>query len=264
MKTRLLVSAVLSISVVAASCSSDPKTTSKTTAGGSTTTSDPGATGGSTVIVATPTTGSFLAVPDTAVTTTIPQSVITTTTSSGTPTTISATTKDWEVVVGIYATKAEATAQITKLTAAKFTGFTTKTTSSGKTAVIKLGYTNAGATAYAAKINKAGTGKATIFHVTTSSSGTTATTTAGSATTTTVASATAKTWEVVEGVYTTKALATAEITKLTKAGFAGFTVKAVLPSYAVVLAGLTNAKATDLASKVTKAGFGPARTKNLG
>ncbi len=168
-----------------------------------------------------------------------------------TPATVSATAKDWEVVVGIFTTKALAQAQLDKLTKAGFAGFTIKPLPS-KFAVVKVGFTNAEATALMKKIIAAKVGTATIFHLT--SSGTTATT---------APSATATNFEVVEGIYTTKALAQTKLDKLTTAGLTGFSIKTLTSTFAVVKAGLTNAEATALVKKVDAAGFGPSRVKQL-
>lgn len=189
-------------------------------------------------------------------TTTIDGGTATTTTAKAagttpTPTTISASAKDWEVVVGIFSTKALAQAQLDKLTKAGFAGFTIKPLPS-KFAVVKVGFTNAEATALMKKINAAKVGTATIFHLT--SSATTATS---------APSATATNFEVVDGIYTTKAAAQTQLDKLTKAGLTGFSIKTLTSSFAVVKAGLTNAEALALVKKVDAAGLGPSRVKQL-
>lgn len=186
-------------------------------------------------------------------TTTIDGGTATTTTAKAagttpTPTTISASAKDWEVVVGIFSTKALAQAQLDKLTKAGFAGFTIKPLPS-KFAVVKVGFTNAEATALMKKINAAKVGTATIFHLTSSA--------------TSAPSATATNFEVVDGIYTTKAAAQTQLDKLTKAGLTGFSIKTLTSSFAVVKAGLTNAEALALVKKVDAAGLGPSRVKQL-
>ncbi|MBK5331088.1 MAG: SPOR domain-containing protein, partial [Ilumatobacteraceae bacterium] len=159
-------------------------------------------------------------------------------TSSSTP---SSTTTDWEVVGGIFTTKAAAQTQIDKLTAAKFTGFSLKAVGA-KTAAVLPGLTKADATAMAAKINTAGMANATTFHLT---------------------SATTTDWEVVGGIFTTKAAAQSQIDKLTAAKFTGFSLKAVGAKTAAVLPGLTKADATALAAKINTAGVATATTFHL-
>ena len=160
----------------------------------------------------------------------------------------SSTTTDWEVVGGIFTTKAAAQSQIDKLTAAKFTGFSPKAVGA-KTAAVLPGLTKADATAMAAKINTAGVATATTFHLTSS--------------TTTSSSTTATDWEVVGGIFTTKKAAQSQIDKLTAAKFTGFSLKAVGAKTAAVLPGLTKADATALAAKINKAGVATATTFHL-
>lgn len=244
LKSKYVVSAIIPFVLGVSACSSTGSTLPKST------TTIPGTTTTTTInmlLSDTTTTTPPL-------TTTIDGGVATTTTAkvaTTTPTTINATAKNWEVVVGIFATKPLAQAQLDKLTKAGITGFSIKALPS-KFAVVKVGYTNAEATVLMKKINTAGTGTATIFHLT--SSGTTATT---------APSATATNFEVVEGIYTTKALAQAKLDKLTKAGVTGFSIKTLTSSFAVVKADLTNAEATALVKKVDAAGFGPSRVKQL-
>jgi uncharacterized membrane protein len=164
-----------------------------------------------------------------------------------------ATTTDWEVVGGIFTTKAAAQSQIDKLIAAKFTGFSIKVVGA-KFAAVLPGLTKADATALAAKINTAGVANATTFHLTSSST--------TSATTTTV-STSATNYEVVDGIFSTKTAAQAKIDTLTKAKFTNFTIKLIPGEFAVVKAGLTKAEATDLAAKINAANLGPARIKAL-
>ena len=179
-------------------------------------------------------------------TTTTTSSPSTDSTSSSTSTSgASSTTKDWEVVGGIFTTKAAAQSQIDKLTAANFTGFSLKAVGA-KTAAVLPGLTKADATAMAAKINSANVATATTFHLTDSSS-----------------SSTATDWEVVGGIFTTKAAAQSQIDKLTKAKFTGFSLKAVGAKTAAVLPGLTKADATALAAKINKAGVATATTFHL-
>jgi cell division septation protein DedD len=183
-----------------------------------------------------------------------------TTTTTSTPSTVSTSTSssssttDWEVVGGIFTTKAAAQSQIDKLTAANFTGFSLKAVGA-KTAAVLPGLTKADATAMSAKINKAGVATATTFHLTSSTTSTT--------TTTTVPDATATNYEVVDGIFTTKADAQAKIDKLTAAKFTKFTIKPIPGEFAVVKAGLTKAEATDLMTKINAANLGPARIKAL-
>ena len=172
-----------------------------------------------------------------------------------------ASATDWEVVGGIFTTKKAAQTQIDKLTAAKFTGFSLKVVGA-KTAAVLPGLTKADATALAAKINKAGVATATTFHLTSSSSTTTSTTPA-STTTTTVASATATNYEVVDGIFTTKTAAQAQIDKLTVGKFPDFTIKPIPGEFAVVKAGLTKAEAEALVTKINATDLGPARVKAL-
>ena len=181
---------------------------------------------------------------------TLDTSTTTTTSSPSTASTSSSasssTTTDWEVVGGIFTTKAAAQSQIDKLTAAKFTGFSLKTVGA-KTAAVLPGLTKGDATAMAAKINTAGVATATTFRLTTSSS----------------SSSTTTDWEVVGGNFTTKAAAQSQIDKLTKAKFTGFSLKAVGAKTAAVLPGLTKADATALAAKINKAGVATATTFHL-
>ncbi|HEY4332755.1 MAG TPA: SPOR domain-containing protein [Ilumatobacteraceae bacterium] len=240
MKTKLFLAGAVSLALITTACGSSSKKSAPTT-----TTTTTVATDQSTTTTAPAATIPVVSTP-----------VDTTLTNGGTTTTIAGSTpanaKDWEVVVGIFKTKALAQTEVDKLTKAKFTGFSIKTTS-GQFAVVKAGYSNADATALAAKINHAGTGKATLFHL------------GSSTTTSTSVDPTAKTWEVVDGIYKTQALAQAEIDKLTKASIAGFTIKTVSPSFAVVKAGLTNSAATVLLAKVKNAGYGATGyLKNLG
>jgi uncharacterized membrane protein len=166
----------------------------------------------------------------------------------------SATTTDWEVVGGIFTTKTAAQKQIDKLTAAKFTGFSIKVVGA-KFAAVLPGLTKADATALAAKINTAGVANATTFHLTSSSTTTT--------TTTTVVDSSATNYEVVDGIFSTKTAAQAKIDKLTAAKFTNFTIKLIPGEFAVVKAGLTQAEATDLVTKINAANLGPARVKAL-
>jgi SPOR domain len=167
----------------------------------------------------------------------------TTTTSppASTSSTSLSTTKDWEVVGGIFTTKSAAQKQIDKLTAAKFTGFSIKDVGA-KFAAVLPGLTKADATAMAAKINTAGVANATTFHLT---------------------SATTTDWEVVGGIFTTKAAAQSQIDKLTAAKFTGFSIKVVGAKFAAVLPGLTKADATALAAKINTAGVATATTFQL-
>ena len=191
--------------------------------------------------------------PLTPVLSSVDTSTTTTTTSPSTASTSSSasssTTKDWEVVGGIFTTKSAAQSQIDKLTAAKFTGFSLKAVGA-KTAAVLPGLTKADATAMAAKINTAGVATATTFHLTTTTSSSSS-------------SSTTKDWEVVGGIFTTKAAAQSQIDKLTAAKFTGFSLKAVGAKTAAVLPGLTKADATALAAKINKAGVATATTFQL-
>lgn len=261
-KAHVFLASAVSLALVASACSSSatkaktvvtsPGTAVTVAGGGSAITTSPG------TAVTSPTT----------TTTTVGSGGTTATTA----TTVSATATDWEVVVGTnYATEALATAQVTKLTAATFTGFSTKKLT--KTyAVVLPGLTKDAATALAAKINAAKVGTATTFQLTTTTptattkAGSTTTTKAGSTTTkagsTTVAS-TGTNFEVVAGIFSSSAKAQAQIDKLTKATFTGFSIKPTGTQFAVILAGLTNAQASDLAKKISNSGIALAYVKQL-
>ena len=170
------------------------------------------------------------------------------------PSTTSSTTKDYEVVGGIFTTKPAAQSQIDKLTAAKFSGFSIKAVGA-KFAAVLPGLTNAEATAMATKINTAGVATATTFRLTSTSTPTASTTAAGTSSSTN--------YEVVAGIYTAKTTAQAKINKLTKAKFTGFTIKPITGKFAVVHVGLTKAEASALVTKIDAAGLGPSRIKAL-
>lgn len=170
------------------------------------------------------------------------------------PSTTSSTTKDYEVVGGIFTTKPAAQSQIDKLTAAKFSGFSIKAVGA-KFAAVLPGLTNAEATAMATKINTAGVATATTFRLTSTSTPTASTTAAGTSSSTN--------YEVVAGIYTAKTAAQAKIDKLTKAKFTGFTIKPITGKFAVVRVGLTKAEASALVTKIDAAGLGPSRIKAL-
>lgn len=170
------------------------------------------------------------------------------------PSTTSSTTKDYEVVGGIFTTKPAAQSQIDKLTAAKFSGFSIKAVGA-KFAAVLPGLTNAEATAMATKINTAGVATATTFRLTSTSTPTASTTAAGTSSSTN--------YEVVAGIYTAKTAAQAKIDKLTKAKFTGFTIKPITGKFAVVHVGLTKAEASALVTKIDAAGLGPSRIKAL-
>ena len=68
---------------------------------------------------------------------------------------------NYEVVAGIYTTSAKAQAQIDKLTAANFAGFSIKPVT-GKFAVVLPGLTNSVASAMVTKINAAGLGPSRV------------------------------------------------------------------------------------------------------
>lgn len=252
-KSKIFMASAMSLGLVMSACSATkstaPTTTFGTVAALSSTlptfqTTDTTATGSASTET-TPLTP-VLATVDT--TTTTPAPVSTSSSAS------SSTTTDWEVVGGIFTTKAAAQSQLDKLTAAKFTGFSLKAVGA-KTAVVLPGLTKAEATAMAAKINTAGVAKATIFQVSSASSSTSATTTIVGTSTTN--------YEVVDGIFTTKTDAQAKIDKLTAAKFTDFTIKPISGKFAVVKAGLTNAEATDLVAKINAANLGPSRVKAL-
>ena len=109
---------------------------------------------------------------------------------------------------------------------------------------------------------------------TTTKKASTSTTTKGSTTTTVKASKASKAsktiktvankYEVVAGIFATKAEAQAQIAALTKAKFTKFTIKPVTKKFAVVKASLTKAQATKLAKQInTNATLGKARVKKL-
>ena len=238
-KSKIFMASAMSLGLVMSACSATkstaPTTTFGTVAALSSTlptfqTTDTTATGSASTET-TPLTP-VLATVDT--TTTTPAPVSTSSSAS------SSTTTDWEVVGGIFTTKAAAQSQLDKLTAAKFTGFSLKAVGA-KTAVVLPGLTKAEATAMAAKINTAGVAKATIFQLTSSSS-----------------SSSTTDWEVVGGIFTTKAAAQSQLDKLTAAKFTGFSLKAVGAKTAVVLPGLTKAEATAMAAKINTAGVAKA------
>jgi len=239
-KSKVFLASAVLVTLVASACSgarsTEPTTTFGTVVGPTRTlpTLPPNAT--------TPT----QTTPPNPVLASVDTSTTTTTTPSTSSSTSSSTTKDWEVVGGIFTTKAAAQSQIDKLTAAKFTGFSLKAVGA-KTAAVLPGLTKADATAMAGKINTAGVANATTFHLTTTSSST----------------STTKDWEVVGGIFTTKAAAQAQIDKLTKARFTGFSLKAVGAKTAAVLPGLTEADATALAAKINKLGVATATIFHL-
>ena len=255
-KSKICFASALLVTLVMSACSSSdstaPTTTFGTVAGTVRTVPSlpPDATTPGGTTPPTPVLGSV----DTSTTTAAP--TVTTASSAS-----SSSSTDWEVVGGIFTTKKAAQTQIDKLTAAKFTGFSLKVVGA-KTAAVLPGLTKADATALAAKINKAGVATATTFHLTSSSSTTTSTTPA-STTTTTVASATATNYEVVDGIFTTKTAAQAQIDKLTVGKFPDFTIKPIPGEFAVVKAGLTKAEAEALVTKINATDLGPARVKAL-
>ena len=97
----------------------------------------------------------------------------------------------------------------------------------------------------------------------------TSTTVKAAATVTTIkATTTGKTvahkYEVVAGIFATKAEAQAQIDALTKAKFVKFTIKPVTKKFAVVKASLTRAQAKKLAKQINaNATLGKARIKKL-
>ena len=243
-KSKVFLASALLVTLVTSACaaakSGSPTTTFGTVAGAAPTlpTLPPSSTTPSQTTPLSPVLSSI----DTTTTTTSPSTASTSSSAS------SSTTKDWEVVGGIFTTKTAAQSQIDKLTAANFTGFSLKAVGA-KTAAVLPGLSQADATAMAAKINTAGVATATTFHLTTS--------------TTSSTSSTATDWEVVGGIFTTKAAAQSQIDKLTAAKFTGFSLKAVGAKTAAVLPGLTKADATALAAKINKAGVATATTFHL-
>ena len=207
--TRLFVASAVSVALLASACSSDG-----------------GQTSVSTTSPATTTTTNLL--------------VAATTTTSPTTTTI-AGTKDYEVVAGIFATAESAQAQIDRLTAAKFEGFSIKTLTD-QFAVVLFDITKAEATSLVDLITKAGIGAPYVFHL---------------------IDPTATNFEVVDGIYLTSAQAQAQIDKLTAAKFLGFSIKEVDGKFAVVLFDLTSAEASLLVTAIDAAGLGPSRVKEL-
>ena len=208
-KTRLFLSGAISLALVASACSSDG-----------------GQTSVSTTLPGTTTTANLLV----AATTTTPP----TTTTTAAP-------KDYEVVAGIFATTESAQAQIDKLTAAKFGGFSIKTLTN-QFAVVLFDLTQAEATSMVDLITKAGIGAPYVFHL---------------------IDPTATNFEVVDGIYLTSAQAQAQIDKLTAAKFLGFSIKEVDGKFAVVLFDLTSAEASLLVTAINLAGLGPSRVKEL-
>jgi len=95
---------------------------------------------------------------------------------------------------------------------------------------------------------------------TTTSTSTTTTTTTKTASATTAT----KNYEVVAGIFLTKATAQAQIAALKKAKFNSFKIKNISPKFAVVRASLTKARATTLAKQINTHGhLGKARIKKL-
>ena len=84
-------------------------------------------------------------------------------------------------------------------------------------------------------------------------------------TSTTVASSSSdKNYEVVDGIFSTKANAQARIDALKKAKVKKFKIKEISPQFAVVRAKLTKDEATKLAKQINDAGgLGKARIKKL-
>jgi len=109
------------------------------------------------------------------------------------------------------------------------------------------------------------TGAGRVDAVTTTTKAATTTTTINAKTTTTTGTTTtSKNYEVVAGIFLTKAKAQAQIDALTKAKFTKFTIKNISPKFAVVKASLTKAQATKLAKQInTNATVGKARIKKL-
>ena len=246
----------MSVVLITSACSADKGASPTTTIRSSVSAVAPSVTTVKTAAAATTVTVPLATVLPTVATTTA------TTTTAGAagaapvakPSTTSSTTKDYEVVGGIFTTKPAAQSQIDKLTAAKFSGFSIKAVGA-KFAAVLPGLTNAEATAMATKINTAGVATATTFRLTSTSTPTASTTAAGTSSSTN--------YEVVAGIYTAKTAAQAKIDKLTKAKFTGFTIKPITGKFAVVHVGLTKAEASALVTKIDAAGLGPSRIKAL-
>lgn len=247
----------MSVVLITSACSADKGASPTTTIRSSVSAVAPSVTTVKTAAAATTVTVPLATVLPTVATTTA-----TTATTAGAagaapvakPSTTSSTTKDYEVVGGIFTTKPAAQSQIDKLTAAKFSGFSIKAVGA-KFAAVLPGLTNAEATAMATKINTAGVATATTFRLTSTSTPTASTTAAGTSSSTN--------YEVVAGIYTAKTAAQAKIDKLTKAKFTGFTIKPITGKFAVVHVGLTKAEASALVTKIDAAGLGPSRIKAL-
>lgn len=256
LKSRALLMSAMSVVLITSACSADKGASPTTTIRSSVSAVAPSVTTVKTAAAATTVTVPLATVLPTVATTTA------TTTTAGAagaapvakPSTTSSTTKDYEVVGGIFTTKPAAQSQIDKLTAAKFSGFSIKAVGA-KFAAVLPGLTNAEATAMATKINTAGVATATTFRLTSTSTPTASTTAAGTSSSTN--------YEVVAGIYTAKTAAQAKIDKLTKAKFTGFTIKPITGKFAVVHVGLTKAEASALVTKIDAAGLGPSRIKAL-
>ena len=95
--------------------------------------------------------------------------------------------------------------------------------------------------------------------------GSTTTAVPAEVTTTTIVSglATATNWEVVVGIFPTKLEAQTQIDKLTAAKFAGFTIKTLTSTFAVVKVGFTGAEASALMKQINTAGVGTATVFQL-
>lgn len=92
----------------------------------------------------------------------------------------------------------------------------------------------------------------------------TATTIKIKVTTATTTNAVTKKYEVVAGIFTTKAKAKAQIVALKQAKFTKFTIKTIGLKFAVVEASLTKTQATKLAKQINAiVTLGPAHTKKL-
>lgn len=258
LKSRALLVSAMSLVLITSACSADKGASPTTTA----IRSSVSAVAPSVTTVKTAAAATTVTVPLATVLPTVATTTATTATTAGAagaapvakPSTTSSTTKDYEVVGGIFTTKPAAQSQIDKLTAAKFSGFSIKAVGA-KFAAVLPGLTNAEATAMATKINTAGVATATTFRLTSTSTPTASTTAAGTSSSTN--------YEVVAGIYTAKTAAQAKIDKLTKAKFTGFTIKPITGKFAVVHVGLTKAEASALVTKIDAAGLGPSRIKAL-
>jgi SPOR domain len=170
--------------------------------------------------------------------------------------------KDFEVVVGTsYKAQTDAQAVIDKLTKAGFTKFVAKKLSASY-AVVYAGLSQQQASVLAQRINDkklAGITKATIFHITGSTGGTTTATTTASGKTTTTVAGSKTTYTVTVGPYTSKSAAQAALTKLVAAKVTGFAITGSGTTYNLVHSGLNKTDATTIQKKITSGNLGTAK-----